>query len=611
MATGLEPLYANPKVHAIAISFAKDRLVPLFSKLYGLQRDRSRAEDEAKKYSEALTQRVGFAKTFLHPERPQHIQRYYQPTIFENGDRAPVKDNLISIFGVGTCVAIVGQAGTGKSTTLKHLCYQCIAESDSLPVFIELRRLVSTADDGRRKSLKIDESIAEMILGDKALARSDQLKHLLTSAKLAVFLDGFDELPNLHKATYANEILQLTETYQNTRWIVTTRPEDYVTNLRTVSVIRPRRLSLEDACRHVDRYDFDEELQHDFNSLLKRGLYKEHEEFAGTPLLLAVLFLTYRRHRRISEQPHIFLEDVYEALCERHDSRKEGFERELVSGLTRNQFDEAVQLFSYISAVEERLIFRPADLARLLRDIGKALNVEVAPDKLRDDLVQSISFLVEDGNEYMILYKYLQEFLAARYLSGIEDEDQVQALAGISKSPIGSMSLQVMFAMNRDMVEDGFMKPLIRNSLKVLRTLGADSTEGYIKFLHRQQRSLPMRVLASLPEHWQGSITMQSVVQLLSLYYPNAKLTKAEGTQTWWRAEGTTIRDEDVLLSRGLEFFGMNGHFGSAHSTVGFCYPNVEELEVLLNSIQVEQEERQQSKRRQRTLRHRALRGSR
>jgi hypothetical protein len=598
---------SNPAVQKAAADLAVQRVQPLLVKVFGKRLEARNAAEAAKLYAATITSRVAFTKNFLHVDHPVHIRRFYRPLKFKGPRGEPVDDNLGSIFKYGHAVALVGHAGTGKSTTLKHLCLEAIESGTRVPIFVELRRLIEHGKEEKRpKSIK--ETLAKALLRNELASVEPALDHLLSEPNLLVFLDGFDELPVGYRAIYANELLTLVERFTKTQWIVSTRPDDMVTGLNAIRVVTPIPLTLKQACDHVDRFDINQEQEAGFQALLAESLYEDHFTFASNPLLLAVLFLTYRRYYRIAERPHLFFDEVYEALCSNHDRKKGGFERELATQLPIEDFNQMAQMFCFIAAVREKLVFNQSGLRHDLTEVIGALRLDTTAAAAQKDLVQSVSLLLEDGFEFVFLHKSLQEFLAAKYIVTTPNLRQDTALASISPDPQQSLALLVMFGLNKDLTEDVFLLPLMES---ILATYGALIVEEQFKryFLSSLYESGAQPQTVDLPRPWMGTIKVTSAIDLLRRFYPHLEPVELKDRrQQWWIGPDKSIfkkvKDAEVA---GSQYFEANGHFGGAESLLGFSPKAISNLSVLRDQVVANQLIRNNSVKRVEDLVNRTL----
>jgi hypothetical protein len=590
---------ADPNLKKLTLDFAAKQVLPMLQRVVGKVKDDRKLAELADRYACHLTERVALCKTFLHHEKPRHIRRVYQPVALRGINAPDGGESAKRLFGLGRCVAIIGHAGAGKTMLLKRLCFDALESHSCIPVFLEFRRFTKITKTGETKpTIGIREAICRAVFGTDLNDIGERLTEaFLSSSSTAVFLDGFDEIPSAYRASYANELLFLNERFDKAKWVVTSRPDEMISRMDHIYVTQPMPLTLDLALRHIERFDVDAHIQEEFSSLLKAKLYKNHRTFASNPLLLAVLFLTFRTYKRIDEREHVFFEEVFDALCSRHDQRKGGFERELRSGLTKDDLVRTVQLFCFITALREIYEFSRAELRAQGREVVTNSGLACETDKLLEDLVQSISLLTEDGSHFTFLHKSLQEFLAAKYVTTMPSELQVDALARISPEPLQSMSLLLMLGLNRDLVEGSFAVPLLAAMVAMierwdLATPGGMCGAVAIALSRRQEFRI------ALPTPWVGSMDFRSALGMIERLYPAKSLVGPSGRGSWWidKATGSVYETDEEILKAGLDYYKANGHLGGADGLIGINLGEASAIPVLYRELKNELEARQAGK---------------
>ena len=133
------------------------------------------------------------------------------------------KDSLVTLIRKNNnCkIKIIGNAGMGKTTTLKYLAYTDINESKGrTPVILELRE-VST----------VENSILGMIGNNMHLDCSiDMVKKLLENGYINLYIDGINEIYDTElKKDVVNQINSIITTYPKTKVILTDRESNKIT----------------------------------------------------------------------------------------------------------------------------------------------------------------------------------------------------------------------------------------------------------------------------------------------------------------------------------------------------------------------------------------------
>ena len=92
-----------------------------------------------KKYLEKKFDQYSELKTLLKGNTPVYIYSIYYPLKLKNEDEVIDTNNVSNIFEKSNAVTIIGDAGSGKSTLIKHLFLNTIKTGYAIPVLVELR----------------------------------------------------------------------------------------------------------------------------------------------------------------------------------------------------------------------------------------------------------------------------------------------------------------------------------------------------------------------------------------------------------------------------------------------------------------------------------------
>lgn len=113
----------------------------------------------------------------------------------------------------------------------------------------------------------------------------------------------------------------------------------------------------------------------------------------------------------------------------RHDKTKIGFNREILSKIGTNKFQELFEVFSYISADKNKLRFNNKEYNDMLCEACRYINVNrVIDDKEIENILHDITkvtcLVIEDGyDKYSFVHKTIQEYFAASFISKSGEEN--------------------------------------------------------------------------------------------------------------------------------------------------------------------------------------------
>jgi WD40 repeat protein len=132
----------------------------------------------------------------------------------------------------GRFVLVLGESGTGKSFLLRKLAQRLGAEGGLVPVLVELRKL----DKGR----SLDQLLGQHFAGEPVEGFSPgRLRYMLEQGRIALLVDGFDELAT--RVTYARAMEHFTSLLEaaagEAKVVITCRREHFESEARVATVL--------------------------------------------------------------------------------------------------------------------------------------------------------------------------------------------------------------------------------------------------------------------------------------------------------------------------------------------------------------------------------------
>lgn len=369
-----------------------------------------------------------FSKTILHRATPKNLFEFYQPLhLTENKNSKNLNrietENIKKLFDSRQYLTIIGTAGSGKSTLVKYLFIKCIDEKYKIPIKIELRYLNNF--DGT-----LIDYVKNMVFKFQDLADNEIiLESMLTSDKFLFFFDGYDELSSLIKQSTTKQIDDFVKKYNKNSYILTSRPYTGIEMLPLFHNFFVEDLT-DDQIKDFIRKQIPATEIEVIDKLIEAIENKDNQsynQFIRNPLLLSMFILTFQSYASIPQKKTIYYRQVFDTLYSHHDSMsKLAFVREKQSGLSKEDFESVLILFSFLSYFDEKYIFDITYFQNTLSKIKeKKKNLIFDVSNLINDLQIAIGVINKEGLDYTFPHRSLQEYFAAVFISDLNPENKL------------------------------------------------------------------------------------------------------------------------------------------------------------------------------------------
>lgn len=395
-------------------------------------------------------------RTIIHRESASLVD-VYAPVLLHRAGHAVWDDDFFGDFDSYRRCVIVGSAGSGKSFLLRKLFIDLFRRPHAaIPMFLELRRI----DPSTYGSLEDELIGAVSRLG---LALEDQtFWDLHQKGRLAIFLDGFDELAPKLRRKIEDDIDRLVQRCGKNWIVVTSRPDTRFSGWSRFSEYQVQPFSSSQVRQLAERTPVPEELKNRFLRALEDGLYESRRDILSIPLFVYVMLMVYEDYSDVPSDITLFYRFAFETLFIKHDASKLGFTRHRHTSLTLDQFERALGAFSFVSFMQNLISFSEA---MLMATAGKALHHEQLPvptDAFIADLMETVCILHRDGQKISFTHRTFQEYFAAHYLLTSGKVDVSKALSAVHESRPNSEVPKFALGISRAVTLGRWLCPLLR-----------------------------------------------------------------------------------------------------------------------------------------------------
>ncbi len=323
----------------------------------------------------------------------------------------------------------------------------------------------------------------------------------LAKGKVVILLDGFDETVGMTRYVFQLALTNFIKKYHDSMIVMTTRPFNTFAQIAHFTTLEIEPFNKEQALALIDKLDFhDQEVKEAFKVDLDKKLYDSHKEFAGNPLLLTIMLMTYDSYGDVPAKRHIFYRKAYEVMARLHDTTKGTYVRPMH---TKLEPDELAQCFASFCAVtyqegileftEEAFcsymdkIIRKINEKNLLNGNHRLLIGATAKEFLLD-LTDNLCILYKEGERYYFIHRSFQEYFCAVFIANQMD-DKLYAFGQFFETQKNRAVGDHTFDMLYDMIPSRMDRYVF---LPYLKELWAqyDQGYGYRSFLWHQYRNL-------------------------------------------------------------------------------------------------------------------------
>ena len=378
---------------------------------------------------------IELVKTIWQVDKEVNLREFYYPArimIVATPSQIDQIDRL-----PGGNIVFQGIPGQGKSIYLRYLCSRELIHGEKLPVFVELRRL----QNGQSlRSLLITALERYGFEG----ADEDSLDFLLSSGKLILMLDGFDEISEDNSQKIIFEIEDLIEKHEDRlRVLVTSRPESGIERSARFRVFRLAPIEPSDIPHMVKRLCPDQ-VTSDAILAVVNSKQVDIKRFLVTPLMVTLLVLVYKTEREEPKELADFYDLVFWTLLSRHDRTKPGYVRKRKSGLADRQIKQVFEAFCFLSKRKNQSTF-PVELANgIVEEAARATHIKVNTTDYLDDITRITGLLLEEGLQYHFVHLSIQEFFAASYVRQRPDVAAVAFYEAMQKPDVSRRWAEVL-----------------------------------------------------------------------------------------------------------------------------------------------------------------------
>jgi hypothetical protein len=433
-------------------------------------------------YLNCVLDKYSKAKSFFIRTEPQFLYEFYVPLSIRCRNTTITNPQFTDVVNLSHYIILTGTGGSGKSMFMRHLLINSITAKLRVPVFIELRQFNDNCHD-------LLDLIYQTLSVNKFNLDFDYTRKAIENGHFVIFLDGFDEILQEKRQTVTKYILEFAKKYDQNYIVMSSRPDSELEGWPGFSILHLEPLTPEQAHSLIMLLPYDDDLKRKFADDLKSELFEKHRTFLSNPLLLSIMLLTYGQSANIPNKLNVFYNQAYEALFERHDALKSGYQRKRQTKLDIQDFARAFSAFCIQTYDKRKFEFTHTEALEYIEKAKQISQLEYNKVDYLKDALQAVCLLVEEGLTIVFSHRSFQEYFSARFIAEARPEIHSKLIQKYSHNVQKDNVLTLIYEIRPDLIEQHYILPALDKLFADIGCKRSIQLSHYVKYLKRTYAS--------------------------------------------------------------------------------------------------------------------------
>ncbi len=376
-------------------------------------------QNDFSEYLMSEYEKIRYSKNIINRTKPIDFYKSYIPLSIQHQNFRTRIQEPEEILGEFKNLIITGPAGIGKTTLLKHLFIKCLESNFKIPILISLRNYNVSSHNSLEEFIgnQIDPSVA----GGK-----DKWYNIFKKGKFVFLLDGFEEVNLNLKQKIVLELENFVSRNSDSNFIITSRSGTDIEYLLQFYHFEVQPLNEIDIKNFIAKFSVNNEMS---NSLYS-NIYSQEDshifQLLRNPLFLSIYILQFESNPHVPSKMSSFYRSIFDYLYSQHDSiSKIGFIREKLSGLSKDDIEEVLKIFAFLTLSQGKLGFSKDEALNYFNTIkSRRKNLDFENEKLLYDFVVSLCIFQEEGLIYSFIHFSLVEYFTVLFIRDSNDENK-------------------------------------------------------------------------------------------------------------------------------------------------------------------------------------------
>ena len=286
-----------------------------------------------------------------------------------------------------------------------------------IPLFIEFKYI-----NGKNTLEKLIDEVFQNWLEQ---ASKENIKSLLNSGNITLFLDAFDELSTEHLTDTMHTIDMYCRDFPNLQIVISSRPNHNISQHAQFKSISLLPYGRDEQKALIDKLVSDQESRQVLHQQVQAsdtGI----QEVLTTPLMVGLFIQKYLRNFSIPENMVDFYKDIFDLVTDKHSKTKTGFVAQSKSGLNNSDLEKIFTRFCFETARKSILVFDKETYLDILDFViaksGITPKVMPSTQLIAEDFEKYVCFILNDGDQYTFIHRSIQEFYVAKFMSKLNEQ---------------------------------------------------------------------------------------------------------------------------------------------------------------------------------------------
>lgn len=371
-------------------------------------------------------EKIGLVKTlFTGAEKPVEISTFfYLP--FITTTQGIIRIHSIDEVQTDHSILIEATVGQGKSILMRYLALNEVAKNSRIPIFIELKNI--------SKDKNLHTLIKEKILAwTSSDLTEEQIKFILRSRKVSLFLDAFDEVSKDYIPNTLTYIENLANNYSELKLIVSSRPEHDIKFSNYFETIQVNSYDREDQKALINILVEDPEARVTLLNSIENSS-PEIQKLLTTPLMIGLYIKKFNTDFSPPENITSFYKNIFEVVATTHDRTKGGYTRQASSSLKQDKLEQIFERFCFECYKLDKTSFERKEVIDILENTLSRLRIgDCSGSQILDDFCDYLCLIVRDGLKFTFIHRSIYEYYVALFFSKLSVDNAQKVIPRINQ----------------------------------------------------------------------------------------------------------------------------------------------------------------------------------